>query len=216
MKPWSARCKAAWASPAACWWSMAQRCLPSVVWFLPGWAGYLRLAARQTAPPRCRTCRRRSEWSRRFAALSGDVGLSTRSRCRRLASKPPGRRADGAGRRRDVQTRGYQRAGAGLPARGAYRRPKGRSWTMRWQEILANFQRAPVDLGTSILAIVRRIARWSRTPQRRDPRYGRRRRITVPSAIMLVPLLAAGSEVGRQVWRKEDPAVVRRVTLLLT
>lgn len=63
------------------------------------------------------------------------------------------------------------------------------------QEILANFQRAPVDLGTSILA-----DRQADRPMEWDirngviQRYGRRHGIAVPISDVVVPLLAAGSE----------------------
>ena len=63
------------------------------------------------------------------------------------------------------------------------------------QEILANFQRAPVDLGTSILA-----DRQADRPMEWDirngviQRYGRRHGIAVPVSDVVVPLLAAGSE----------------------
>jgi ketopantoate reductase len=63
------------------------------------------------------------------------------------------------------------------------------------EEILANFQRAPVDLGTSILA-----DRQADRPMEWDirngviQRYGRRHGIAVPISDVVVPLLAAGSE----------------------
>ncbi|HDR2513494.1 MULTISPECIES: oxidoreductase [Enterobacter] len=63
------------------------------------------------------------------------------------------------------------------------------------QEILANFQRAPADLGTSILA-----DRQANRPMEWDirngviQRYGRAHGIPVPISDVLVPLLAAGSE----------------------
>ena len=63
------------------------------------------------------------------------------------------------------------------------------------EEILANFQRAPVDLGTSILA-----DRQADRPMEWDirngviQRYGRRHGIAVPVSDVVVPLLAAGSE----------------------
>ena len=63
------------------------------------------------------------------------------------------------------------------------------------QEILVNFQRAPVDLGTSILA-----DRQADRPMEWDirngviQRYGRRHGIAVPVSDVVVPLLAAGSE----------------------
>ena len=63
------------------------------------------------------------------------------------------------------------------------------------QEILANFQRAPVDLGTSILA-----DRQADRPMEWDirngviQRYGRKHGIAVPISDVVVPLLAAGSE----------------------
>lgn len=63
------------------------------------------------------------------------------------------------------------------------------------QEILANFQRAPEDLGTSILA-----DRQADRPMEWDirngviQRYGRRHGIAVPISDVVVPLLAAGSE----------------------
>lgn len=63
------------------------------------------------------------------------------------------------------------------------------------QEILANFQRAPEDLGTSILA-----DRQAERPMEWDirngviQRYGRRHGIAVPISDVVVPLLAAGSE----------------------
>ncbi len=86
------------------------------------------------------------------------------------------------------------------------------------EEILANFQRAPVDLGTSILA-----DRQADRPMEWDirngviQRYGRRHGIAVPVSDVVVPLLAAGSE-GRGepgLAKGKDPAVVRRVTLYL-
>lgn len=63
------------------------------------------------------------------------------------------------------------------------------------QEIPANFQRAPADLGTSILA-----DRQANRPMEWDirngviQRYGRAHGIPVPISDVLVPLLAAGSE----------------------
>lgn len=63
------------------------------------------------------------------------------------------------------------------------------------QEILANFQRAPEDLGTSILA-----DRQADRPMEWDirngviQRYGRKHGIAVPISDVVVPLLAAGSE----------------------
>lgn len=63
------------------------------------------------------------------------------------------------------------------------------------QEILANFQRAPADLGTSILA-----DRQANRPLEWDirngviQRYGRAHGIPVPMSDVIVPLLAAGSE----------------------
>ncbi|MRI51279.1 oxidoreductase, partial [Enterobacter ludwigii] len=63
------------------------------------------------------------------------------------------------------------------------------------QEILANFQRTPADLGTSILA-----DRQANRPMEWDirngviQRYGRAHGIPVPISDVLVPLLAAGSE----------------------
>ena len=63
------------------------------------------------------------------------------------------------------------------------------------QEILANFQRAPADLGTSILA-----DRQANRPLEWDirngviQRYGRKHGIAVPISDVVVPLLAAGSE----------------------
>ncbi|HGA2728311.1 TPA: ketopantoate reductase family protein [Enterobacter hormaechei] len=63
------------------------------------------------------------------------------------------------------------------------------------EEILANFQRAPVDLGTSILA-----DRQADRPMEWDirngviQRYGRRHGIAVPISDVVVPLLATGSE----------------------
>ena len=63
------------------------------------------------------------------------------------------------------------------------------------QEILANFQRAPADLGTSILA-----DRQADRPLEWDirngviQRYGRKHGIAVPISDVVVPLLAAGSE----------------------
>lgn len=63
------------------------------------------------------------------------------------------------------------------------------------QEILANFQRAPADLGTSILA-----DRQANRPLEWDirnvviQRYGRAHGIPVPISDVIVPLLAAGSE----------------------
>ena len=63
------------------------------------------------------------------------------------------------------------------------------------EEILANFQRAPVDLGTSILA-----DRQADRPMEWDirngviQRYGRKHGIAVPISDVVVPLLAAGSE----------------------
>ena len=63
------------------------------------------------------------------------------------------------------------------------------------QEILANFQRAPEDLGTSILA-----DRQANRPMEWDirngviQRYGRKHGIAVPISDVVVPLLAAGSE----------------------
>ena len=62
-------------------------------------------------------------------------------------------------------------------------------------EILANFQRAPEDLGTSILA-----DRQANRPMEWDirngviSRYGRKYGIAVPISDVVVPLLAAGSE----------------------
>lgn len=63
------------------------------------------------------------------------------------------------------------------------------------QEIVDNFQRAPADLGTSILA-----DRQANRPLEWDirngvvQRYGRARSIPTPISDVLVPLLAAGSE----------------------
>ncbi|MDO2431012.1 oxidoreductase [Enterobacter bugandensis] len=63
------------------------------------------------------------------------------------------------------------------------------------QEILANFQQAPEDLGTSILA-----DRQADRPMEWDirngviQRYGRKHGIAVPISDVVVPLLAAGSE----------------------
>ncbi|MDY4384174.1 oxidoreductase [Pectobacterium brasiliense] len=63
------------------------------------------------------------------------------------------------------------------------------------QEIVDNFQRAPADLGTSILA-----DRQASRPLEWDirngvvQRYGRARGIPTPISDVLVPLLAAGSE----------------------
>ncbi|HID8740993.1 oxidoreductase [Enterobacter roggenkampii] len=63
------------------------------------------------------------------------------------------------------------------------------------QEILTNFQRAPEDLGTSILA-----DRQADRPMEWDirngviQRYGRKHGIAVPISDVVVPLLAAGSE----------------------
>ena len=63
------------------------------------------------------------------------------------------------------------------------------------QEILANFQRAPEDLGTSILA-----DRQANRPMEWDirngviQRYGRKHGIAVPISDVVVPMLAAGSE----------------------
>lgn len=63
------------------------------------------------------------------------------------------------------------------------------------EEILVNFQRAPEDLGTSILA-----DRQAERPMEWDirngviQRYGRRHGIAVPISDVVVPLLAAGSE----------------------
>ena len=63
------------------------------------------------------------------------------------------------------------------------------------QEILANFQCAPEDLGTSILA-----DRQADRPMEWDirngviQRYGRKHGIAVPISDVVVPLLAAGSE----------------------
>ncbi|PXB03158.1 oxidoreductase [Pectobacterium carotovorum] len=63
------------------------------------------------------------------------------------------------------------------------------------QEIVDNFQRAPADLGTSILA-----DRQANRPLEWDirngvvQRYGRARDIPTPISDVLVPLLAAGSE----------------------
>lgn len=63
------------------------------------------------------------------------------------------------------------------------------------QEILTNFQRAPADLGTSILA-----DRQANRPLEWDirngviQRYGRAHGIPVPISDVVVPLLAAGSE----------------------
>ncbi|MEH0886183.1 oxidoreductase [Enterobacter sp. UNJFSC 003] len=63
------------------------------------------------------------------------------------------------------------------------------------QDILANFQRAPADLGTSILA-----DRQADRPMEWDirngviQRYGRKHGIAVPISDVVVPLLAAGSE----------------------
>ncbi|WP_395280426.1 oxidoreductase [Enterobacter cloacae] len=63
------------------------------------------------------------------------------------------------------------------------------------QEILANFQRAPADLGTSILA-----DRQANRPLEWDirngviQRYGRAHGIPVPISDVIVPLLGAGSE----------------------
>lgn len=63
------------------------------------------------------------------------------------------------------------------------------------QEILAGFQRAPTDLGTSILA-----DRQANRPLEWDirngviQRYGRAKGIPTPVSDVLVPLLAAGSE----------------------
>ncbi|MBN3154911.1 ketopantoate reductase C-terminal domain-containing protein, partial [Pectobacterium brasiliense] len=63
------------------------------------------------------------------------------------------------------------------------------------QDIVDNFQRAPADLGTSILA-----DRQANRPLEWDirngvvQRYGRARGIPTPISDVLVPLLAAGSE----------------------
>ncbi|MEI7238741.1 oxidoreductase [Pectobacterium brasiliense] len=63
------------------------------------------------------------------------------------------------------------------------------------QEIVDNFQRAPADLGTSILA-----DRQANRPLEWDirngvvQRYGRARGIPTPISDVLIPLLAAGSE----------------------
>lgn len=63
------------------------------------------------------------------------------------------------------------------------------------QDIVDNFQRAPADLGTSILA-----DRQANRPLEWDirngvvPRYGRARGIPTPISDVLVPLLTAGSE----------------------
>jgi 2-dehydropantoate 2-reductase len=63
------------------------------------------------------------------------------------------------------------------------------------QEIIAGFQRAPADLGTSILA-----DRQANRPMEWDirngviQRYGHSQGIPTPISDILVPLLAAGSD----------------------
>ncbi len=104
--------------------------LPSVVWFPaqrePDASVWLRAKPRLTLPDV-------PQAQRVVEALRGtrcDVELSTdfTTVAPAQAAAKRGRRADGAGQspRRDVQARGYQRAGAGLPARGAYRLPRRR------------------------------------------------------------------------------------------
>lgn len=63
------------------------------------------------------------------------------------------------------------------------------------QEILAGFQRAPTDLGTSILAdrLANRPLEWD-IRNGVIQRYGRAKGIPTPVSDVLVPLLAAGSE----------------------
>ena len=183
-------------------WVNGATVLPSVVWFLaqrePDASVWLRAKPRLTLPdvPQAKRVVDALQGTRCAVELSAEF---CHCRLAQAAAKRGGR-ADGAGptvvpgwfSREDISALGLAYLREGL----AVARAEGAALNDDVaQEILANFQRAPADLGTSILA-----DRQANRPLEWDirngviQRYGRAHGIPVPISDVIVPLLAAGSE----------------------
>ncbi|EPW3923347.1 2-dehydropantoate 2-reductase [Enterobacter sp. BIDMC92] len=182
-------------------WVNGATVLPSVVWFPaqrePDASVWLRARPRLTLPdvPQAKRVVDALQGTRCAVELSAD--FSTVAWRKLLQNAVAGlmvlaNRRAGMFRREDVSelSLAYLREGLAVArAEGATLEDEVA------QEILANFQRAPADLGTSILA-----DRQADRPLEWDirngviQRYGRKHGIAVPISDVVVPLLAAGSE----------------------
>ncbi|MBU5926323.1 oxidoreductase [Enterobacter sichuanensis] len=182
-------------------WVNGATVLPSVVWFPaqrePDASVWLRARPRLTLPdvPQAKRVVDALQGTRCAVELSAD--FSTVAWRKLLQNAVAGlmvlaNRRAGMFRREDVSELSLAYLREGL----AVARAEGATLDDEVaQEILANFQRAPADLGTSILA-----DRQAERPLEWDirngviQRYGRKHGIAVPISDVVVPLLAAGSE----------------------
>ncbi|MCX4180996.1 oxidoreductase [Enterobacter sp. HSTU-ASh6] len=182
-------------------WVNGATVLPSVVWFPaqrePDASVWLRARPRLTLPdvPQAKRVVDALQGTRCAVELSAD--FSTVAWRKLLQNAVAGlmvlaNRRAGMFRREDVSELSLAYLREGL----AVARAEGATLDDEVaQEILANFQRAPADLGTSILA-----DRQADRPLEWDirngviQRYGRKHGIAVPISDVVVPLLAAGSE----------------------
>ncbi|EQC2551427.1 oxidoreductase [Enterobacter sichuanensis] len=182
-------------------WVNCATVLPSVVWFPaqrePDASVWLRARPRLTLPdmPQAKRVVDALQGTRCAVELSAD--FSTVAWRKLLQNAVAGlmvlaNRRAGMFRREDISELALAYLREGL----AVARAEGATLDDEVaQEILANFQRAPADLGTSILA-----DRQADRPLEWDirngviQRYGRKHGIAVPISDVVVPLLAAGSE----------------------
>lgn len=182
-------------------WVNGSTVLPSVVWFPaqrePDASVWLRAKPRLTLPdvPRAKRVVDALQGTRCAVGLSAD--FTTVAWHKLLQNAVAGlmvlaNRRAGIFRREDISELALAYLREGL----AVARAEGAALNDDVaQEILANFQRAPADLGTSILA-----DRQANRPLEWDirngviQRYGRAHGIPVPISDVIVPLLGAGSE----------------------
>ena len=182
-------------------WVNGATVLPSVVWFPaqrePDASVWLRAKPRLTLPdvPQAKRVVDALQGTRCAVELSADI--ATVAWRKLLQNAVAGlmvlaNRRAGMFSREDISALGLAYLREGL----AVARAEGAALNDDVaQEILANFQRAPADLGTSILA-----DRQANRPLEWDirngviQRYGRAHGIPVPISDVIVPLLAAGSE----------------------
>ncbi|CAH5148062.1 Putative 2-dehydropantoate 2-reductase [Enterobacter cloacae] len=182
-------------------WVNGATVLPSVVWFPaqrePDASVWLRASARLTLPDVLQAKRVVDALQGTRCAVELSADFSTVAWRKLLQNAVAGlmvlaNRRAGMFRREDVSELSLAYLREGL----AVARAEGATLDDEVaQEILANFQRAPADLGTSILA-----DRQADRPLEWDirngviQRYGRKHGIAVPISDVVVPLLAAGSE----------------------
>lgn len=182
-------------------WVNGATVLPSVVWFPaqrePDASVWLRASARLTLPDVLQAKRVVDALQGTRCAVELSADFSTVAWRKLLQNAVAGlmvlaNRRAGMFRREDVSELALAYLREGL----AVARAEGATLDDEVaQEILANFQRAPADLGTSILA-----DRQADRPLEWDirngviQRYGRKHGIAVPISDVVVPLLAAGSE----------------------